>query len=242
MIESLPMKRAQLVLTAALAAAAAASNAQAASALVVRAPDGFVDLVHAVSPEVESSFAPAIQEARNGSHILFAIDMSNDARNANMIADVKPGPLPADPENLSEIGAGLGQGTETAVPGSAAKVVSVRVASIGSGKGVRAVIDLTASGAAFRDLVYMLPDGKDTLVLTYTAPRDAYASYEARFDASALATTGLEPPASVASWWNYVVPVLIGAATAAVFAAGLKKKMTRDPAEVGKGGAATHGD
>jgi len=76
-------------------------------------------------------------------------------------------------------------------------------------KSVRITLDVTYGDEHGRELVYGLPLGANTLVLTYTASRDSFARYEPIFDASALSTSGLEAPPPAVAWSTITAGVLV---------------------------------
>lgn len=183
----------------------------AAATPEVHVPDGFVDLTKPMDAPIEARLAPYVaNEAKNGGHLAYAFDFgrSSDGITANMIADVRKGFLRVDPAKLSDLVSEFVAGAKQAAPGVGPEVIGAVPVNVGRFMGVRIALDVTYGELRGRELVYGLPLGPDTLVLTYTASRDSFARYEPMFDASALSTSGLEAPPPAVAWSAITAGVL----------------------------------
>jgi hypothetical protein len=201
---------------------------------VVHPPEGFVELAHGVPDRLAGKLPPFVeQQAHAGAHLAYALDLDHPSGGfiANMLADVHPGVLPDASKILSAQGE-IVQGVEKGYPpGTVVKIASARPVSVGIFRGARILLDVQQPGGSIRQLLYLLPLGKENLVLTYTAGPSSYDTYEPRFDASAMATTGLENPPSAVSATLQVIATsavtgMVGALAASRVARKWRKKAT----------------
>jgi hypothetical protein len=208
---------ARLALCLVVAVLAIPCSASGAPSPVVRVPDGFLDLSHGVPESLVGKLPPTIeQEATSGTHLAYAIDLSQLGHGpvANMRATESRGVLP-DPPTLTASRDGLAAAFAKIYPGMTLKIASASPVSVGQFHGVRVVLDIETAVGPLRQLLYLLPLGEESLMLTYTAARSAYEAYEPRFDASALATTGLQAAPTRLSFWE-LMPAILGGTAAAV--------------------------
>jgi hypothetical protein len=208
-------------------------DASASSPIGVHIPDGFVDLTHGVPEQWAGQLPPYVEQlANSGTKLAYAVDITDAGLVADFVASEYAGRIP-DP---SAIGAAEDAATAELAkpypPGTKVETVSARAATVGTVQGTRIVLSVLQPTGPIRTLAYLFPVGDHIVSLAFSTPEANFASYEPRFDAAALKTTGLGAPASAArsDLFTVIVAVangilVIGAL--ALFAARKKKPGAR---------------
>lgn len=172
----------------------------AAPHLRIVPPEGFVDvfspapLPGCVQPEV-------VAWARSQHYLACAVDARcPDEVRARFAASQQQLDGPVDESYLDRTIAH----TRSSFSRSALTSFTVRerrLVSIAGVHGARLVMDMTQNGESTRILMYLVPDGRDVVLLTYQTSAANFDQYLERFERAAAATSGgREPPATL--WFN----------------------------------------
>ncbi len=199
------------------------SGVAAAAKPEIHIPEGFVDLTHGVPEPLAGKLPPAIEhEAQSFAQVAggtepgpfaLAMDVDHVTNGASVVASKQKARMP-DLSKSSELDEFVQALAKTSPPGTTCHLASANPVSVGAFRGSRILVDGETPVGALRMLIYILPLGDDTLTLLYSASRASFATYEPRFDASALATTGLANP------YNGVFSMIQATATGVLVAIG----------------------
>jgi hypothetical protein len=155
-------------------------------------PPGWLDLSPG-APAANFARVPkeVVDQARNPRYLAMAIDMDHAkngfAANLNVVHSPCPGPLKADslPAAAHAIQeAGRAAGTDL-------HVVSHEIVTIGGVAAARFLDEMTLPPHKLRQYAYLIPNGQDCAVVTYTATQERWGEYRPVFEAAALATGGV---------------------------------------------------
>jgi hypothetical protein len=110
--------------------------------------------------------------------------------------------------------------------GAKITIVEAAVATIGNVHVGRTIADVDVGpNIHLRMLQYLLPGGRRSAMLTYTADRATFASYLPAFEAAAAKTTGLEEPRPWRfDWVELAVSGAVGGAIGTPFAWHLRRQ------------------
>jgi len=209
-----PMPRSLLAL-ALVASLLFASRAGAASPFTFKIPPGWVDLSPG-APAANFERAPAgmAAEAKSGRYTMYAADLEHagDGFVENVNAIAGDGTLAITPADVTRHAEGLVAGIPS--KGGVAAVIEQSVATFGGVHVSRVVADIDVGNVQTRMLQYLIPGETSHVVLTYSAARDAFASYVPAFEAAAAATGGMHEPKTSFDWWEMIQSGIIGGAVA----------------------------
>ncbi|HXO26010.1 MAG TPA: hypothetical protein VOA80_01570 [Thermoanaerobaculia bacterium] len=111
-----------------------------------------------------------------------------------MFAKVAPMPMVADEAGFAPFMTSFAQSVHSTAPATRLAFVEKGIVEIQGVPAMRVVADLTRPGKQLRMLVYMLPGGDTTAVITYTADPRVYDRYLPLFEANVRAVQGVARP------------------------------------------------
>jgi hypothetical protein len=182
----------------------------------IPAPTGWKE-VTSLTPEALAGIPPGIAEKIKTQHYeLMAVDLEHAsggfAPNMNVI--VGDGGLRVTSSSLRKLGDELM--TQMSRNGATAKLVSSRTVRISGVDTARLEVENAFADLQMHQVIYVMPGGDRTAVVTFTASPTQFASYESLFDETAAASRGLKEPSRFD--WN---EVLVFAAVGGLGAGGL---------------------
>jgi hypothetical protein len=184
----------------------AASHATSVAGSVgVHIPEGFVDLTHGLPQDWAGKLPPDVEQlAKSGTKLALAVDFADAGLQANLVADRYRGLIPEPSAINAARGAAAADLAKAYPAGTRVEILSAEATRAGTVEGTRVVLAMQQEAqpgtpqakSPVRTVVYFFPAGDEFVTLAFSTNESLFAAYESRFDAAALATTGLRAPSS----------------------------------------------
>lgn len=207
--------------------------------LVQAAPGGFTFATPPgwlnISPDAPESerqnvHPESLRVAQSGQYAFYAVENGNGGANINAI--VQTGKQP--PRITLAVLDGLEKGALAGAQGLGMtfRIIRKDLVKIGGVTAGRLLSELrgTQGEGDFRVLQYVIPGEMAVATLTFTAPADAFATYERTFEDTAQAMRGAREPSGGVPWGVIAGAAAAGAMGASAAARAKKKQATPPPA------------
>jgi hypothetical protein len=181
----------------------------------ISAPTGWKELT-SLPPEALASLPPSISEQLKRTHYeLMALDLDHTSGGftPSMNVIVNNGSLHVNASSLRKVGDELM--SQMRRNGVTASLVSSRTVRIDGVDTARLELETTFASTQMHQIIYMLPGGDRTAIVTFTASLEQFPSYEAMFDQIAAASRGLKEPPGF-DWDEVLIAGAIGGVAAGV--------------------------
>jgi hypothetical protein len=188
----------------------------------IAAPAGWQELT-SLPPEALAGLPPAIVDQLERTHYeLMAADVEHTSGGftPSMNVIVNRASLRVTASNVRELGDQLM--TQMQRGGMTARLVGSRAVRIEGVDTARFELEDAFSTTRMHQIIYMMPAGDRTAIVTFTASPEQYPGYQAVFDQTAAASRGLAVPAGF-GWYEVVVAAVVGG-IAAGFVGLLRKR------------------
>jgi hypothetical protein len=185
-------------------------------------PAGWQELT-SLPPEALAGLPPAIVDQLKRTHYeLMAADVEHTSGGftPSMNVIVNRAKLRVTASNVRELGDQLM--TQMQRGGMTARLVGSRAVRIDGVDTARFEFEDAFSNTRMHQIIYLMPAGDRTAIVTFTASPEQYPGYQPVFDQTAAASRGLEAPSGF-DWYEIVVAIVVGG-IAAGFVSLLRKR------------------
>jgi hypothetical protein len=190
----------------------------------ISAPQGWKEAT-GMPPDALAGLSPALVEKIKTTHYeLMAMDLDHASGGfaPNMNVLVSDGSMRVTSSLLRKLGDGLI--SEMTRNGASATLLGSRTVRIDGVATARLEFESVFGNLQMHQVIYFMPGGNRTAVVTFSASPEQFASYEPVFDATAAAIRGLKEPSRF-DWDQVMVAAVVGGVGAG--AAGLLRKRNK---------------